>query len=144
MIPQTSQYPPSIGTHSCIVSSREKSLFSVLFQHLDNSTRLGSHLCWVNKGACCIVDGRWTQDQKAWGSIPTAGYVKKCQANFSFHTTSAYTAVMGTWWTKLVSEWLKLPAYLYDECAVFCQVEMRLLKWCVSCTRERKGQLNMV
>ena len=25
--------------------------------------------------------GRWAQDQKLWGSIPTAGHMQKCQAN---------------------------------------------------------------
>ena len=31
----------------------------------------------------------------------------------SFHAAAAYAAVMGTWWTRIVTEWLKLPAYLY-------------------------------
>ena len=30
-------------------------------------------------------------------------------------------AVMGTWWMKIVSEWLKLPPYLHDVCTVFSQ-----------------------
>ena len=26
---------------------------------------------------------------------------------------------MGTWWIKNVTEWLELPAYLYDMCALY-------------------------
>ena len=41
--------------------------------------------------------------------------------NFSFHTVPVYPTVMGTGWTWIVSKWLRLPAYLYDVCAVFSQ-----------------------
>ena len=41
--------------------------------------------------------GCWTQDQKVWGSIPSAGHVQKCQANFVFPTASVGQAIMGTW-----------------------------------------------
>ena len=40
--------------------------------------------------------GRWTQDQKVWGPIPTVCHVWKCRANFPFHTESGYPIVMGT------------------------------------------------
>ena len=30
-----------------------------------------------------------------------------------------HPTVMGTWWMRIVTEWLKLPAYLYDVCAAF-------------------------
>ena len=52
-------------------------------------------------------------------SVTTVGNAYKWQANFSFHSTSAYSAVMGAWWTRIVMDWLKLPAYLYDVCAVY-------------------------
>ena len=46
---------------------------------------------------------------------PTGGHVLKLRANFSFDTTSiAYPAVMGTWRSRNVTEWLKMPAYLHD------------------------------
>ena len=58
--------------------------------------------------------GCWTQDQKVMGSIASADHVMKCQAYFSFHPASAYPAVMGTWWTKVVVfECLKLHGDLY-------------------------------
>ena len=59
----------------------------------------GSHTVWPG----------WTQDQKIWGSIPTAGYVQRCWVNFLFRTASAYPAVMSTWQTRTLIEWLKLP-----------------------------------
>ena len=48
---------------------------------------------------------------------------EECRANFSFN--AAYPAVMDTWWMKIVSEKLKLPAYLYDVCHILPE-EMRL------------------
>ena len=41
--------------------------------------------------------------------------VYKYRAKCSFHDVCAYPAlVMGTWLTKIVFEWLEMPAYLYD------------------------------
>ena len=47
--------------------------------------------------------------------------------------------------TKIRSEWLKLPASLYDVCAVLILPgEMRLLKELVSYTMAGNGWLKMV
>ena len=43
--------------------------------------------------------GRWTQDQKVLGSIPSAGHAYKCRANFVVNSTFVHPVVMGTWWT---------------------------------------------
>ena len=70
--------------------------------------------------------GCWTRDQKVWGSIPSAGHVEKCRANFSFHTASAYPAMMSTWWNK------KLENCESDiscrKCAEFSSEDMRPYK----------------
>ena len=53
------------------------------------------------------------KDQEAWGRFSLMD-VQKCPANFSFRIASVYpTMIMsdGTWWAKIVSEWLKLSAY---------------------------------
>ena len=38
--------------------------------------------------------------------------MQKCLANFSVHTASDCLAVMGTYWMKIIFEYLKLPAIL--------------------------------
>ena len=63
---------------------------------------------------------------------------------------------MGTWWTKILSEWLKLPAYLYmhDMIAVFsqerwdcpsgaCPVQTILVN-CISFVRKNFMQLSNI
>ena len=45
----------------------------------------------------------------------------------------------GTWWTRIVTEWIKLSAHLYEVCTVFSEG-----KWCVSDTREGYGQTKIV
>ena len=47
-------------------------------------------------------------------------------------------AVMDTWGSRFVTEWLKLLAYLHGLCTVFSQ-GIWMLKWCVSYTREGNG-----
>ena len=49
-------------------------------------------------------------------------FLEVSRVNFPCHTASAYPAVMGTWWTKIVSEWLKLPAYLCSTMLSFALV----------------------
>ena len=71
---------------------------------------------YAAQNACTLLPQFWkhvalidrVQDQKVWSSISITGQVKKCQANFLFHAASAYLAVMGTWWTRIMTEWLKL------------------------------------
>ena len=50
-------------------------------------------------------------------------------------TTCAYPAVMGTQWTRIVTEWLKLPAS-YMTWELILPGDIRLLEWCVLYTRE--------
>ena len=40
-------------------------------------------------GACGLVNRVVNSRSTSLGSIPTAGHVYKCQANFSFYTASA-------------------------------------------------------
>ena len=39
-----------------------------------DSTIQGFNKCIVHAGACGQVDEHWTQDQKVWGSIPSAAW----------------------------------------------------------------------
>ena len=62
-----------------------------------------------------------------------------CLANFSFHTASAYPAVMGTWLMKSVSGVAQAALILVQHVLHILPGEVRLLKWCVSYTREGIG-----
>ena len=48
-------------------------------------------------GACFKQDRALDSRSKGLGFDSTAGHVKTCRANFSFHSASAYPVVMSTW-----------------------------------------------
>ena len=85
---------------------------------------------------------KWTLDsliKRCRGQFPLLVMCRK--GGHTFHSIlllPTHPAVMGIWWTRIVSEWLKLLAYLYYVCVVTMILpgEMRWLKWCVSCARE--------
>ena len=53
-------------------------------------------------------------------------------------------AVMGTWWTRIVTGWLKLPACLYDLCAVFSQRTWNCSSGVCRISKKVTGWLNIV
>ena len=61
-----------------------------------------------------IKDLEFAIDSHYWSCV-------EVWANFSFQNASSYPAVMGTMWTRIVTDWLKLLVCLYDVCIVFSQ-----------------------
>ena len=52
----------------------------------------------------CDLSGIGLKIKMVWGSIPITGHVWKCWENFLFYNiASAYSAVMGIWWTRIVT-----------------------------------------
>ena len=74
----------------------------------------------------------WTQDQKVWSPISNAYHVQLCQANVSFYTACVFTAVMGTWWTKCVTE--RLIACMFFLWSVQCVFFPEILNIVQECT----------
>ena len=82
----------------------------------------GAMHCRLDLRGCGQVEMALDSRSKGLGLILTVGHVPKCQANFLCHTATTYPAVMGTWWTRIVTGFrLKLLAYSYDMCSVFSQ-----------------------
>ena len=103
--------------------------------------------CWVAHPKTLHVgkfhfSENWIRQGKDATSV--LSILRKCQTNFSFHTASAYPAMMGARWTRIVTEWLKLLAYLYDVCAVFSQGWWDCSNGVCPIPGKVTGQLNMV
>ena len=59
---------------------------------------------------------KWTQEQKAWGLIPSGGHVYKCLENVVFYKAVVHLAAMGRLPGAQIQDWINSCRLLHADC----------------------------